>query len=95
MSLFRRAAKRDSAEAAIVDALRKAGWSVESWSQRNCPDLVLSRHGVTLLAEVKTGRKKLRPGQQDWIAQWQGRVVVLRSVEDALRLGGTGDDALR
>jgi hypothetical protein len=51
------------------------------------PDLLLGLGGMTYLAEVKTGKAKLRPGQFIWHAQWGGGSVhVLRSVEDALAL---------
>jgi Holliday junction resolvase len=83
---MRRAAKRDESEAAIVDALLRAGWSVERWSQRDCPDLVLGRRGINVLAEVKTGKKTLRAGQAKWHREWRGRVIVLRTVEEALAL---------
>jgi hypothetical protein len=83
----RRAAKRDTIEASIVSALRKTGWSVEFLSMKDGPDLLLGLHGATYLAEVKTGKAKLRPGQFIWHAQWGGgKVHVLRSVEDALKL---------
>jgi hypothetical protein len=70
-----------------VGALRKTGWSVEFLSMKDGPDLLLGLGGMTYLAEVKTGKAKLRPGQFIWHAQWGGsRVVVLRSVDDALAL---------
>jgi hypothetical protein len=83
---MRRAAKRDQSEGDIVDALLSAGWSVERWSQRDCPDLVLGRRGINLLAEVKTGKKTRRAGQAKWHREWRGRVIVLRTVEEALAL---------
>jgi hypothetical protein len=84
---MRRAAKRDTVEASIVGALRKTGWSVEFLSMKDGPDLLLGLGGSTYLAEVKTGKAKLRPGQFIWHAQWGGGTVhVLRSVNDALAL---------
>lgn len=86
-SEMRRAAKRDTAEAAIVDALRKTGWSVEFLNCANGPDLMAGKCGRCVLIEVKTGKKKLRPGQEDWHRRWLGPpVVVVRTVEDALKL---------
>jgi hypothetical protein len=83
----RRAAKRDTSEKAIVEALRKSGWSVEFLSLKDGPDLLLGLGGATYLAEVKTGKAKLKPGQAEWHASWRGCAVwVLRSVEDALNL---------
>lgn len=80
---MRRAAKRDTTEKAIVEALRACGWSVEYLSLPDGPDLLLGRAGVTHLAEVKTGKKKLRAGQERWHQGWRGApVFVLRSMDD-------------
>jgi hypothetical protein len=81
---MRRAAKRDLIEQDIVALLRVNGWSVQPLSLANGPDLLLGRGDVTSLAEVKTGNKKLRPGQAEWHANWRGSpVLVWRSVADA------------
>lgn len=81
---MRRAAKRDVSESPIVKALELCGWTVQPLSQKDVPDLLLSRQGVTAVAEVKTGNEPLRPGQARWWARWQGEIVILRSVADAL-----------
>jgi hypothetical protein len=87
MSLHRRAAKRDQAEQEIVDTLKACGWSVQSLSAKDCPDLLCGKHGLNLLCEVKTGTRKLRPGQVKWHAAWNGsKPYVLRSIDDALAL---------
>jgi hypothetical protein len=87
MSLHRRAARRDKSEAPIVDVLKKLGWSVQALSLRDAPDLLLGKNKITLLAEVKTGTGKLKPGQQDWHDNWRGfPVVVLRTPDDAIKL---------
>lgn len=79
--------KRDAIEADVVEALKRLGWSVAKWSALNCPDLVIGRHGVTHLVEVKSGKAPLKPGQIDWHREWRGSpVIVLRSVDDALAL---------
>ena len=84
---MRRAAKRDTHETAIVKCLRLSGWSVEHLSMRDAPDLLLGKNGVTLLAEVKTGNKKLKPGQKKWHDEWKGsKPWILRDVEDVLAL---------
>jgi hypothetical protein len=88
MALHRRAAKRDQSEAEIVSYLRKAGWSVLLLSVRNGPDLCIGHQtatgGINLLVEVKTGKRKLRPGQVQWGRDWQGHPpYVLRDVADA------------
>ena len=85
---MRRAAKRDASEESIVQYLRKAGWSVAYLSGTDLPDLLLGKDTaigkLNLLAEVKTGKKPLRPGQQQFADNWHGMPpFVLRSVEDA------------
>ena len=79
---LRRAAKRDTVEPAIVEALRDAGYLVTEagWL---CDLMVFDPNsGRVTLIEVKTGKAKLRPSQQAVIAQgWPVKVV--RSVEGA------------
>jgi Holliday junction resolvase len=84
---MRRAAKRDASEAAIVAALRTAGWSVEFLNLTDGPDLLIGKPGRCLLIECKTGKGKLKPGQSDWHQRWKGpTVIVVRTVEEAIRL---------
>ena len=84
---MRRAAKRDTTEKAIVEALRACGWSVLRLSQKDAPDLLIARPGgATALVEVKTGKKPLRKGQAEFAATWPTAVYVLRSVEDVVQL---------
>jgi hypothetical protein len=60
---------------------------VEFLSMADGPDLLIGKPGRCLLIEVKTGKRKLRPGQSDWHARWRGpTVIVLRTVEEALAL---------
>lgn len=81
---MRRAAQRDISESAIVTALRLLGWTVQPLSQKDVPDLLMSRCGVTVVAEIKTGNEPLRPGQARWWSRWQGEALIFRSVQDAL-----------
>jgi Holliday junction resolvase len=83
---MRRAAKRDLVEPEIVQALERAGWVVDRISGEDLPDLLLSRRGFLCVAEVKTGKAKLRPGQQKFRDRFQGPFVELRTVQDALNL---------
>ncbi len=90
MSLNRYAAKRDHSEPEIVNALRKAGFSV--YRLDTPVDLLIGvpsrRPGQarrTYLAECKSGKAKLNSNQQDFLAGWRGaEVVVLRSAQCAL-----------
>jgi Holliday junction resolvase len=86
MSLFRTAARRDQSEAAIVQALRQLGWSVLQVSVKDGPDLFAARNGRSVAIECKTGKRKLKPGQDAFAKNWQGEYVVCRSVEDVLKL---------
>lgn len=81
---MRRAAKRDLSEKLIVDVLRKCGWSVLQISVPDGPDLFAARAGHSVAIEVKTGKQKLRPGQERFKSAWQGEYVVLRNVDEAL-----------
>jgi Holliday junction resolvase len=91
---MRRAAKRDSSEADIVSTLRQLGWSVLQVSVKDGPDLFAAKHYYpsggwycrTVAIECKTGKKKLKPGQERFRETWAGEYVVLRSVDDVLAL---------
>ena len=86
MSIHRRAAKRDSAEQPIVDALRSVGALVAQVSGTGVPDLIVSRLNVVYLLEVKTGKRgKLTPEQVKFHEQWGDVVSVVRTVDEALR----------
>lgn len=90
MSLYRRAAKRDASEPAIVEALEACGFTVQRLSGADVPDLLIGRSGITRVAEVKTGRKGLEPGQIAWWAKWRGNPKIeLRTVEDVFALART------
>jgi hypothetical protein len=83
MSLHRLRPRRDASEPAIVEALEAYGFSVVKLSIPGGPDLLLGRQGVTRVAEVKTGRARLRPAQRAWWDAWRGnQAILLRSLED-------------
>ena len=89
---MRRAAKTDENQGEIVAALRLVGCSVLPLHAvgKGCPDLLVTDVSKdTLLMEVKDGQKppsarKLTPEQVEFHASWQGRIVVVTSVRDAL-----------
>lgn len=90
---MRKAAKVDANHHAIVSALRRCGASVQDLSRvgDGCPDLLVGYHGITYCVEVKDGsksasRRQLTPDQIDWHARWRGHVVIVESIEDALRM---------
>ena len=77
--------RRDASEPAIIAVFKAAGWSVQQLHIPGGPDLLLGAHGTAHLAEVKSGKAKLREGQDTWHQRWRGSPVrVLRTPEDAL-----------
>ena len=88
---MRRAAKTDANQTRIVDALRKAGASVQSLAAvgDGVPDLLVGYKCETVLMEVKDGNKppserKLTPDQERWHAEWSGHpVYVVTNVTQA------------
>lgn len=94
---MRRRAKVDQNHGIIVDALRKAGCSVQSLAAigHGCPDLLVGRRGWRnlFLLEVKDGskspsRRKLTEDQVRWRAKWNSPVYTVTSVDEALRFVG-------
>jgi len=82
-------AKVDSNQAAIVQALREAGCSVQPLHQlgHGIPDLLVATpSGETLLVEVKSAKGSLTPDQMQWISRWQGRVEIIRDPDEIARL---------
>lgn len=89
----------DRVTASIVSALRSVGAMVvyldpEGGNGRGgLPDLLVThpRCGVRLL-EVKSPRGRLNEAQVEWAARWHSAggpmVIVVRSVEEALRACG-------
>ena len=80
---MRRAARVDDNESVIVDALRKAGVSVEQIKKP--VDLLICHLGETSLMEVKNpdGKDRLTKDQIDFIARWPGKIHVVRTVQEA------------
>lgn len=85
---MRQAAKRDKPETLIVTALRAAGCTVRRLSQRGIPDLLVGRHGLNYLLEVKDHYGELTSDQEDFFNDWHGQVTVVRTVEEALEAVG-------
>lgn len=84
--------RTDDNQAEIVMALRQIGATVTVLSQvgLGCPDIVVGLRGNNYLLEVKDGtkslsRQKLTPAETRWHQAWQGQVVIVTSVEEAIR----------
>jgi len=86
----------DENQRIIVDTLRTAGATVVLLSDvgKGVPDLLVGFRGVTLLMEVKDGKKppsdrQLTPDQQRWHAEWRGgALAIVDSADSALRMIG-------
>ena len=88
---MRFAAKIDANQPQVVEALRKAGISVQSTAAigKGFPDLVAANgDGKVWLIEVKGLKGKLTADQEQFIENWRGVVHIVRSADDALRLVG-------
>ncbi len=88
----------DANQKAIVQALRKAGATVQSLASigKGCPDLLVGVHGENFLLEVKSGKPwRLTPQEQAWHEAWEGTAFIALTPTDALRLFGLLKEALR
>lgn len=90
MSYRHQAKRRDANEAAIIEALRGAGASVQQLNERGAPDLLVGFRGTTYLLEVKNPEAKggAKPGgvrrkgggyltddQLKWFGAWKGGLI--------------------
>lgn len=88
---MRRAAKVDANQSDIIDALRKAGCTVQPLHAvgQGVPDLLCGYRGQNVLLEVKDGTKppskrRRTDAQVIWHDAWRGQVAVVSSVDEAL-----------
>ena len=91
MSLHRRNPRRDGNESAIVEVLRKRGFSVSYVSGSGLPDLVVGFRGTdktppqVWLVEIKQPKGRFKPAQIKWRESWTGPApIVLRTLDDAM-----------
>lgn len=91
---MRRAARIDENQPKIVEALRAHGCDVLSLAAvgNGCPDLLVARpyypHHLSLL-EIKNpdqdpNKRKLKPAQVKFHAEWKGPIHIVTSVDEAL-----------
>jgi Holliday junction resolvase len=79
------AAKTDRNQKEIVEALRKAGFSVQCLGAvgKGFPDLLVGISGSNYLIEVKDGLKsKLKPDQVQWHMEWEGQVTTIHNMKE-------------
>jgi hypothetical protein len=81
---------RDANEPAIVAAIEAVGGSIQKLAERGVPDLLVGYQGNNHLFEVKNlkAKGKLTPDQDAWIEGYNGRVHIVWTEEDALRILG-------
>ena len=92
---MRRAAKIDSNQTEIIQALRDMGATVQSLAAvgGGVPDLLVAYRSALFLMEVKDGAKppsgrKLTQDQVKWIQGWNSPVYIVKSVEEAIGVLG-------
>lgn len=88
MTLRRTAARRDSNEPEIVQALLASGCTVVRLSAKGCPDLLVGFHGINYLIEVKEVKGNLTYDQIEFHETWGGQVAIVRTIEQALEVIG-------
>jgi len=95
VSAARRACRKDSHHDELSDAARRLGWYVVDTYQvaqyiPGWPDAVWAKRGRTVLVEYKTARGQLTQDEALFAATWPGEWVVVRCVDDVVRV--TGED---
>lgn len=93
MSLYRRAARRDTNHSAVVGELLRAGATVQAVSAPGAPDLLVGYRGINVLVEVKSEGAGLNALQRAWHASWRGAKPYV--VWDAASVAGLLRDVLR
>jgi len=82
--------KTDNNHVEITQAFRNNGFTVVDLSAvgSGVPDLLVSRNNKTYLVEVKSPTGKLNDLQIDFRKQWQGKIFIVRYVDDIFYLSG-------
>ncbi len=83
--------RKDANHTEIVNALRKAGFSVIDLSTvgHGVPDLLVSKKWWAVLCELKTKEGHVSKRQQEWHSEWAGiPVLVLNDTEQAVNIVG-------
>ena len=87
------AARSDANQAAIVEALRKAGASVRSIHRlgQGIPDLLVGYRGANYLLEVKSEGGELTPDELQFHETWRGCAAIVYDEREALRAIGAAE----
>lgn len=88
---MRRAAKIDDNQRAIVEVLRRLGFSVQSLASvgDGVPDLLVGRAGRNILLEVKNSnlppnKQRLTEREEAWQRNWRGQCATVKSQREAV-----------
>jgi hypothetical protein len=88
---MRRAARTDSTQTDIVNALRRCGCRVLHLHTlgSGAPDILVGLGRRLTMMELKSGdlspsRRRLTPLEQDFARDWAGHVITIESVDQAL-----------
>ena len=78
--------KADANQQEIVRVLLLAGASVADLHTigRGILDLLVAFRGHNLLMEIKDGKGKLTPSEEQFFATWRGPTVIVHDPQDAL-----------
>ena len=88
--MTRWAAKVDTNQAEIVQALRDAYCSVLLLHRvgQGCPDIAVGYKGSVYFLEIKTEKGKLTTREQEFMDSWRGHYAIVRTPDEALRAIG-------
>lgn len=80
--------RRDANHFEVVKWLKGLFFSVQDTSQvgDSFPDLVVAKHGINVVVEIKTDEGKLEPGQVEFMETWRGPSHVIRTMQDCIDL---------
>ena len=88
---MRRASKVDANQADLVEEIRAHGYSVLHLHKvgEGCPDILVGKHGVNTLLEIKDGnkvpsRRKKTIAQIKFHDEWRGQAAVVKNITEAL-----------
>jgi hypothetical protein len=86
--MTRYAARIDSNQAEIMDALRSLGvWCVDMhWCGRGVPDILAVDLAGTFWVEAKGAHGLITPSEREWARKYPGDLYVVRCVEDVVEL---------
>ncbi len=95
---MRRIARIDANQPEIIKAFRALGATVHPTYMvgQGFPDIAVGYRGQNYLIEIKDGnkepaRRKLTKDEKEWHDGWKGKVIIIESVDDVLKLINKAD----